>query len=180
VWIATLRRASIARSRLPLAELARVPELNANGGFSAPEAYAWHRKLLEQHADEYDPRVSVRILKGREHSAEDYLRLGRERKELIKRVHAITAAHDAVVVPTVPTIAPALMDLASDPEYFRVNGLMLRNPALGNFLDRCAISIPMHRPGEAPAGLMLMGEYGGDRTLLAIARAAEAALSDKG
>jgi aspartyl-tRNA(Asn)/glutamyl-tRNA(Gln) amidotransferase subunit A len=72
------------------------------------------------------------------------------------------------------------MDLASDPEYFRVNGLMLRNPALGNFLDRCAISIPMHRPGEAPAGLMLMGEYGGDRRLLAIARAAEAVLSDKG
>jgi aspartyl-tRNA(Asn)/glutamyl-tRNA(Gln) amidotransferase subunit A len=178
--LASLSRAGAAISRLPLAELARVPELNANGGFSAPEAYAWHRKLLEQHADEYDPRVSVRILKGREHSAEDYLRLGRERKELIKRVHAITAAHDGVVMPTVPTIAPALMDLASDPEYFRVNGLMLRNPALGNFLDRCAISIPMHRPGEAPAGLMLMGEYGDDRRLLAIARAAEAALSDKG
>ena len=178
--LASLSRAGAAISRQPLAELARVPELNANGGFSAPEAYAWHRDLLQQHADEYDPRVSVRILKGREHSAADYLRLVRERKELMQRVHAITSAHDAVVMPTVPTIAPALKDLASDPEYFRVNGLMLRNPALGNFLDRCAISIPMHRPGEAPAGLMLMGEYGGDRRLLAIALAAEAAFSDKG
>ncbi len=178
--LASLSRAGAAISRLPLAELARVPELNANGGFSAPEAYAWHRELLQQHADEYDPRVSVRILKGREQSAADYLRLGRERQDLIQRVHTITAAYDAVVMPTVPTIAPALKDLASDPEYFRVNGLMLRNPALANFLDRCAISIPMHRPGEAPAGLMLMGEYGGDRRLLAIALAAEAALSDKG
>lgn len=178
--LASLSRAGAAVTRLPLSELARVPELNANGGFSAPEAYAWHRQLLEQHAAEYDPRVCVRILKGREHSAEDYLRLGRERQALMKRVHAITSAYDAVVMPTVPTIAPALADLASDPEYFRMNALMLRNPALGNFLDRCAISIPMHRPGEAPAGLMLMGEYGGDRRLLAIARAAEAALSDKG
>lgn len=85
-------------------------------------------------------------------------------------------AYDAVVMPTVPTIAPPLKDLESDPEYFRVNGLMLRNPALGNFLDCCAISIPMQRAGEAPAGLMLMGERGTDRRLLAIARAAEAAL----
>ena len=55
--------------------------------------------------------------------------------------------------------------------------LILRNTALGNFLDRCAISLPCHRPGEAPVGLMLMGETMGDARLFQIAAAVEAALS---
>jgi aspartyl-tRNA(Asn)/glutamyl-tRNA(Gln) amidotransferase subunit A len=160
-----------------LAELARIPELNANGGFSAPEAYEWHRELLEKQQSAYDPRVAVRILKGREHSAADYLRLGRERVDLCDRVRQVTANYDAVVMPTVPLIAPPLRALESDDhEYFRMNGLMLRNPALGNFLDRCAISIPMQRRGDAPAGLMLMGEHLEDRRLLAVARGVEAVL----
>jgi aspartyl-tRNA(Asn)/glutamyl-tRNA(Gln) amidotransferase subunit A len=172
-----LARAGASISRAPLAELVRIPELNANGGFSAPEAYEWHRELLEKHQDAYDPRVAVRILKGREHSAADYLRLGRERVDLCERVRKVTSNYDAVVMPTVPVIAPPLRALEEDDrEYFRMNGLMLRNPALANFLDRCAISIPMHRGGDAPAGLMLMGEHLDDRRLLAIARAVEAVL----
>jgi aspartyl-tRNA(Asn)/glutamyl-tRNA(Gln) amidotransferase subunit A len=171
-----LARAGASISRAPLTELARIPELNANGGFSAPEAYEWHRELIEKHQDAYDPRVAVRILKGREHSAADYLRLGRERADLCDRVRKVTSSYDAVVMPTVPTIAPPVQQLERDPEYFRMNALMLRNPALGNFLDRCAISIPMHRRGDAPAGLMLMGERLDDRRLLAVARAVEAVL----
>jgi aspartyl-tRNA(Asn)/glutamyl-tRNA(Gln) amidotransferase subunit A len=171
-----LARAGAAITRAPLAELARIPELNANGGFAAPEAYEWHRELLARHESEYDPRVAVRILKGRGHSAADYLRLCRERIELCDRVRKVTLNYDAVVMPTVPTIAAPVKALEVDREYFRVNGLMLRNPALGNFLDRCAISIPMHRRGDAPAGLMLMGEYFDDRRLLAVARGVEAVL----
>jgi aspartyl-tRNA(Asn)/glutamyl-tRNA(Gln) amidotransferase subunit A len=175
-----LARAGASISRAPLTELARIPELNANGGFSAPEAYEWHRELIEKHQDVYDPRVAVRILKGREHSAADYLRLGRERVALCDRVRKVTFNYDAVVMPTVPTIAPPLQALESDREYFRMNGLMLRNPAMANFLDRCAISIPMHRHGDAPAGLMLMGEHFDDRRLLAIARTVESALGAAG
>jgi aspartyl-tRNA(Asn)/glutamyl-tRNA(Gln) amidotransferase subunit A len=52
----------------------------------------------------------------------------------------------------------------------------LRNTALGNFFDRCAISVPCHRKGDAPVGLMLMGETMGDGRLFTIAAAVEAAL----
>jgi aspartyl-tRNA(Asn)/glutamyl-tRNA(Gln) amidotransferase subunit A len=172
-----LSRAGASILRAPLQELARIPELNANGGFSAPEAYEWHRELLEKHQDGYDPRVAVRILKGREHSAADYLRLGRERVELCEQVRKLTSNYDAVVMPTVPIIAPPVRALDADREYFRMNGLMLRNPALANFLDRCAISLPMHRRGNAPTGLMLMGEHLDDRRLLAVARAVETVVS---
>ena len=51
--------------------------------------------------------------------------------------------------------------------------LVLRNPSIANFLDRCSISIPCHRAGDAPVGLMLFGEHGADRRLLSIAAAIE-------
>jgi len=54
---------------------------------------------------------------------------------------------------------------------------MLRNPSLINFLDGCALSIPCHRPGEAPVGLMLAAAGGADQRLLALGLALEAALS---
>jgi aspartyl-tRNA(Asn)/glutamyl-tRNA(Gln) amidotransferase subunit A len=61
--------------------------------------------------------------------------------------------------------------------YRRLNALVLRNPSLFNFLDRCAISIPCHRASEAPVGLMLVSEHGADRRMLAIAAAVEKAVS---
>jgi aspartyl-tRNA(Asn)/glutamyl-tRNA(Gln) amidotransferase subunit A len=47
---------------------------------------------------------------------------------------------------------------------------MLRNTAVGNFLDRCGISLPCHVAGELPVGFMLMGEAMADRRVLAMAR----------
>lgn len=69
--LGSLSRAGVTIARIPLADFVRVPELNAGGGFSAPEAYDWHRELLQQHGEAYDPRVAIRILKGREQSAVD-------------------------------------------------------------------------------------------------------------
>ena len=79
-------------------------------------------------------------------------------------------------MPTVPIVAPRIAELDDEREYNRINLLILRNTALGNFLDRCAISLPCHRGGEAPVGLMLMGETMGDARLFGIAAAIEGAL----
>ena len=49
------------------------------------------------------------------------------------------------------------------------------NTTVGNFLDRCAISLPIDVEG-LPVGLMLMGEAMGDQALFAVARAVEAVL----
>jgi aspartyl-tRNA(Asn)/glutamyl-tRNA(Gln) amidotransferase subunit A len=175
--LGVLSQAGALLSALPLIELLRLPDLNAKGGFSAAESYAAYGDLIEAHPDQFDPRVALRVLKGREQTAADYLRLQRARGELISHVEHKTAAFDAWVMPTVPVIAPTLAELESDASYFRANALVLRNPAVVNFLDRCAISIPVHRAGEAPVGLMLIGEHGGDRKLIAIARAVESLLS---
>jgi aspartyl-tRNA(Asn)/glutamyl-tRNA(Gln) amidotransferase subunit A len=54
---------------------------------------------------------------------------------------------------------------------------VVRNTIVANYLDRCAITIPCHKPGEAPVGLMLMGEHMADAALLRAALAVEAAIA---
>ena len=151
--------------------------VNIKGGFAASEAYAWHRHLLATQGARYDPRVRVRIARGEQISAADYIDLLKARTCLIDSFDRATAPYDGVLMPSVPITAPRIADLDDERTYNSVNMLILRNTALGNFFDRCAISLPCHRQGEAPVGLMLMGETMGDARLFSIALAVEMALA---
>jgi aspartyl-tRNA(Asn)/glutamyl-tRNA(Gln) amidotransferase subunit A len=155
----------------------RIPAANAKGGFAAAESYAWHRALLAKSAAGYDPRIRARIERGAQINAADYIDLAAARAAIIREMDASTAPFDALIMPTAPIVPPTIAELEPEAEYNRVNLLALRNTALGNFLDRCAISLPCTATGEAPVGLMLMGETMGDAKLFAIAAAVEAALA---
>ncbi|MEK6297880.1 MAG: amidase, partial [Paraburkholderia tropica] len=50
-------------------------------------------------------------------------------------------------------------------------------PSAFNFLDACALSLPIHHPGDAPVGLMLAAAPYADDALLAIGRGVEAVLA---
>ena len=169
--------AHIAHRAFP--HLEEIPKANATGGFSIAESYAWHRDLLEEKGALYDQRVRVRIERGRGMAAHDYITLVNDRARLIRAMQAETARYDAVVMPTVPIVPPLIADLHEEAEYAATNQLMLRNPSIANFLDRCAISLPCHAPGEAPVGLTLMGETLGDHRLFAIAAGVESALREE-
>jgi len=54
---------------------------------------------------------------------------------------------------------------------------VLRNTALANFFDLCAISIPLPRAGGLPVGLMLFARNGEDKKLFRIAAAVERLLA---
>ena len=166
--------AHVAHVRFPAFDA--IPAVNAKGGFAASEAFAWHRSLLAERGMDYDPRIRVRIQRGEGMSAADYLDLVAARARIVAAFDAETRDFDCVLMPTSPIVAPAIAALDDEREYNRINMLILRNTALGNFLDRCSISIPCHRPGEAPVGLMLTGETMGDARLFRIALAVEAAL----
>jgi aspartyl-tRNA(Asn)/glutamyl-tRNA(Gln) amidotransferase subunit A len=172
-----LHAAGAQIEEITLAELEELPPMNRHGGLPGAEAYALHRERLDSQAALYDPRVLVRILRGREQSAADYIDLIRLRADLQARIERRLVEFDAALMPTVPIIAPLLQDLQSDEAYMRTNQLALRNPSVTNLLDRCAISIACQEPGTAPVGLMLMGPHGGDRRILGIAAAVEALLS---
>lgn len=158
-------------------EFSRIPVMNSKGGFAAAESYAWHAAALSRDGDRYDPRVSVRIRRGAEQSAADFISLIDARAELIEAITTRMRNFDVLVLPTVPITPPRLKDLEDDAEYSRVNLLALRNPSIINMMDGCAISIPMHRGDEPPMGLMIAACSNRDRTVLEVARAFEAALS---
>ena len=96
---------------------------------------------------------------------------------MIREVSALSLRFDALAFPAVAIVAPALAEFASDERYLALNAQVLRNAAIANFLDRCALSLPIHACGDAPVGLMLMGEHGSDRALLALSRAIETVLA---
>ncbi len=163
----TLRRAGARVEELPLPLMGELAGLQASGGFAAAESYAWHRRLLQDRAAQYDPRVRSRIERGAAISAADYIDLIQARRNWIARAEAALQGVDAVLSPTVPVVAPPLaevapgqgkdaaQDAARDEAFFRINGLLLRNPSVVNMLDGCAISLPCHAPDELPVGLMV-------------------------
>ena len=175
--LATLSATGVSVSDVQLVELDDLPGINAKGGLASAEAFAWHRPMLAAHAGKYDPRVRMRIEKGAEQSAADYIDLLDHRQRLIGAADVATRELDAVIYPTVPFIAPTIEALADDADYVRINALALRNPSITNFLDRCAVSIPIHEPGDAPVGLNLMGATLGDHDLLAVANSIETLLA---
>lgn len=170
----TLARAGARVVGLPLKELGDYAAINVKGGFSPVEAYAWHAALLARRGDDYDPRVRARIEPGSEMTAVEYIALCRQRAELIARIDAGTADFDAVIMPTVAVVAPPIAAFTEDQEYRRLNARILRNTSIVNFLDGCALTLPIQPPGAAPVGLMLVGRRGDDHRLLGMGLGIEA------
>jgi aspartyl-tRNA(Asn)/glutamyl-tRNA(Gln) amidotransferase subunit A len=167
-----LTRLSAAGARiidLPLPQLADLPQLNR---FAGAESFAWHRELLAKHEAEYDRRVVRRINQGAALSAADYMHLHDARREWISQMERLLAPFDALIMPTVPVVAPLLAELeASDEVFAACNALLLRNPSAINYLNGCAVSLPCHENGTLPVGLTIAGPALADRTVLSVARA---------
>jgi len=166
--------ATITEEHFP--EFEEIAQLNSQGGLTAPEAFAFHRRSGANFSG-YDPLVLERILAGQSITAAEYVDLREARSRMIVRFQAAHSNAPWIVCPTVPIAAPPIDRLKNDADEFRrVNRLLLRNPSLVNFLDGCALSIPCQGPGEAPVGLMLMGWTGTDRALLSAGLAIEMVL----
>jgi aspartyl-tRNA(Asn)/glutamyl-tRNA(Gln) amidotransferase subunit A len=173
-----LRAAGAQLVELEVPEFDELAAINAAGGFSAVESWAWHAELIERSGAGYDPRVITRILRGRDITARAYLALQAQRADWQRRVAARLGEFDGWLMPTVPLVAPRIEALESDEAlYFSVNAAMLRNPSIVNFMDGCAISLPCHATGEAPVGLSLAGLPMRDDALLGWAADIEHALS---
>ncbi|MCC6780026.1 MAG: amidase [Hyphomicrobiales bacterium] len=174
--ISRLSRSGARILDIKLQELAEIPEINSRGGIVNAEAWGYHRRILASAAARYDPWVLARFDVGKRMNVADYIEMCELRADLIARIARITAPFDALICPTVATVPPTIDSLGDLDVSNRANGLILRNPSIGNFLDRCAVSIPCNEPGDAPVGLMLIGEHGADRKLLALAHAVEQAV----
>jgi aspartyl-tRNA(Asn)/glutamyl-tRNA(Gln) amidotransferase subunit A len=147
--------------------------VNAKGGISPPEACAVHRDRLHRRAADIDPNVRARIERGCAVTKADYADMLQERARLVRAMDARLAALDALVMPTTSIVAPTIAEVA-DPKVFATrNAAVLRNTAIVNFFDLCAISLPLPaaQAGALPVGLMLIARNGQDHRLLRVASA---------
>lgn len=174
-----LSRTGAAIEEVDLPELDELAGLQATGGFSAAESWAWHRQWLAARRHEYDPRVAQRIERGAAMTAADYIELVRARQRWIARMERAIAGFDALLSPTVPLTAPPLAAIElDDAAFFRINALLLRNTSVVNMLDGCALSLPCHEPGGWPVGLMVWSGALRDDTVLEAGLLIERALQD--
>ena len=168
-----LSRRGVKILEIAVPEFDEVARANSRGGISPPEAYAVHRAWIDRERD-FDPRVRERILQGASVLAADYIELLRTRDRLMRSFARANYDVDVLVMPTVPRVAPPIEDLEREAETYRqVNRLMLRNTNPVNFLDGCALTLPIHAPGDAPVGLMVVGFSGEDERVLSAGMALE-------
>ncbi len=177
--------AGVAVTEVEFSELDELGPINRDGGLAPAEALEWHQAMIADRGDRYDQRVRRRIEGGAKASAVYYIEVLRHRRRLIDRFTTIAADFDVLVAPTVAIVPPAIDSFPvdgdpADPDdryYSTTNMKALRNTSIGNFLDCCAISLPLcHREArqETPAvGLMLMAPAMVDRNLLAVAASLE-------
>ncbi|MHA6895266.1 amidase [Ralstonia pseudosolanacearum] len=175
--VARLERAGAHIVRFEFPELLQLPEINGGGGLPAAEAWAWHRPHLARAEAQYDRRVATRIRRGEQMSAAAYLDVMAARERMIAAARKRLGNLDAWLMPTVAVVPPEVAPLeADDARFFRTNALVLRNPSAINFLDGCALTLPIHAAGELPVGLSLCGLADDDARILRVGRAVEAAL----
>lgn len=176
--LALLSDAGAQIETVSIAPLLELPSLLAHGSLPAAESWAWHRQRLSEREQDYDPRVARRIRLGEQMSAADYIDVLNGRQAWIARMQAVLQNFDAVLSPTVPIVAPEIAPLlASDEQFFAINSLLLRNTAIVNMLDGCAISIPCHQSQEMPVGLMIWSSGLRDDTVLDAALQIETCLT---
>jgi aspartyl-tRNA(Asn)/glutamyl-tRNA(Gln) amidotransferase subunit A len=175
--LAALAKAGAQLIDVEISALGAMPSLFLKGGLTAAEGSAWHKTLIAAKGNLYDPRVRSRLEMGFTQTAADYLGVVAARRVLVAEFDAATRGFDALIMPACPIIAPPISAFARDEDFTRINQQLLRNTLIGNVTDRCSISLPIHRHGEAGVGLMLVGERGADHTVLSLAAAIETALA---
>jgi len=173
---ASLDRLSRAGAKVTEVKLGLIDDMlrvSAVGGIVPPEALAIHRDRVARRGRDIDPNVLARIERGQSMSAADYVELMQGRSRLVAAFDAWLEDYDAVVMPTTPSVAPRIDEIATPEAFGPKNLLTLRNTAALNFFDVCAMSLPMPDTGSLPAGIMLGGRKNHDRRLMRIAAGAE-------
>ena len=192
VAVSTLSKAGVSIAETTFPELNELGHINRDGGLAPAEALEWHRRLIVERGDQYDQRVRRGIEGGGRASAVYYIEVVNHRRRLIDRFADVAEGFDALIAPTVAIPPPPIASFPpdgdpSDPDdryYGTTNLKALRNTSVGNFLDACAISLPMCGPEQratAPAvGFMLMAPAMSDGRLLRTAGAVEETLRNLG
>lgn len=143
------------------------------------EAAAFHAATLEASPERYTTPVRLRFEMARYVLAEDYLLARRGREVLRVAVDEALDGYDALVLPTLPLVAPPIGEVARaiDGVSYPVRNLMLRLTQLFDITGHPALTLPCGFAGGLPVGLQLVGRQRGASDLFHAALAVERALA---
>lgn len=143
------------------------------------DAAAYHRDTLETMPERYTPNVRMRLELARYVLASDYVTALEGRRTLHREVDHALHGLDALVLPTLPIVAPPLgaatvrVGATDEP----VRNVMLRITQLFNVTGHPAVSLPCGASSDGlPIGLQLAAAHGRTDALLSVARRVELAL----
>jgi aspartyl-tRNA(Asn)/glutamyl-tRNA(Gln) amidotransferase subunit A len=142
------------------------------------EAASIHERWLDARAEDYAPEILERLRQGQFVTATQYLRAQKVRALVLEEYAALLTQVDALVLPSVPAVAPRIgqvtVDLAG--EAVETRALLTRFSRLFNFVGAPALSVPCGFGGDGlPVGLQIAGRPMDEETVIAIGAAYERA-----
>ena len=145
-----------------------------------PELAAAHAALLAETGEEgYSRHILNAIRRGQRMLATEYLGGRRYRDRFAALVEGLLAGRDALVLPTLPVVAPATdareVELG-DGDRASVRHALTALPGAFNCSGSPVVSIPVGLVDGLPVGMSLVGRAGGDHELVRVAGAVQDAV----
>jgi aspartyl-tRNA(Asn)/glutamyl-tRNA(Gln) amidotransferase subunit A len=160
--LAALEAAGWALVDVTLPDRARVQEVTTTVMFF--EAAAVHRTLWSQHPDRLGADVLARLRRGADIPEPDYRAALDDAAVLRDELAGTLAGVEAIVEPTVPIVAPTIVDARVDQT---LPAILVSNTRLANVTGTPALSLPIPS-ATLPVGLQVMAPT--DATALAVAQ----------
>ncbi len=150
--------------------------MDLSGLLFTVDAYGYWRDVIEANPEAMDHRIRDRFRSGARHGGPEYvagwIALRKYRAQWAARV----AGFDAVLMPTCPSVPPAIKRLQGDHDYYVTENLrVLRNTRAVNLMGGCAITLPT---GVPSCGIMICGTDSEERLLRLASAAEQAMMSD--
>jgi aspartyl-tRNA(Asn)/glutamyl-tRNA(Gln) amidotransferase subunit A len=174
---AALGKAGVALRDERISLIDEMAALVATGWLPPPEGLAIHHGRLKRRAADFDPNIRVRLERAAAMPAAHYIATLQERGRLMRAMHERLADLDGLLMPATPIVAPTITEVSDTKVFTEKNLQLLRNTAIANCFDLCAITLPI--PGNGlPVGLMIVARNGDDRKLFRLALTLEAILNN--
>ena len=169
-----VERLEAAGARVTEIEVPAVAEAMALAGqLFAPEAYGTWKTEIEAAPEKMHPPVRERFRAGANVSAPDFVAAWQALDRLRAAYAEATAAFDAVILPTVPILPPAIQAVTEDEAFFTSENLLtLQNTRIGNLMGLAGLTLPTGTPS---CGILFQGPS--EERLVRLGAAAEAALA---
>ena len=147
----------------------------SNRTITQVEAATFHKERLSTHPDWFGDDVRERLLQGNNASGIDYATARYNQTIGRHRFEDFFKKYDALVLPTVPVIAPPVIGK----DAAEMAKVLTKFTAPFNLTGLPAITIPCGSISGLPIGLQIVGKYMQDQALLSIADIVEDILERK-